>query len=151
MKYPFRQDLFFRLNVFPITMPPLRERKSDIYLLVNKITQRICAEYHLQIKQFSGAAFNKLLNYDWPGNIRELENVIERAIAIADYDMIYPEYIDIVVEEERTLKAILADTEKRAIEAALVQMDGDKIKAMELLGISKAGFYEKLKRYAIEY
>ena len=110
----FRQDLFFRLNVFPIDIPPLRERKVDIYLLVNKISQRICAEYDLPGKQFSGAALNKLVHYDWPGNIRELENVIERAIAIADHDMIYPEYIDIASEErEKTLKDILAYAEKK--------------------------------------
>ena len=146
----FRQDLYYRLNVFPIYIPPLRERKSDIYLLANKITQRLCKEYSMNIKQLSGAALNKLLNYDWPGNIRELENVLERAITIADSDLIFPEYIDIpAFERGKTLKDILADAERRAIEETLIATAGDKTQAMSILGVSRANFYEKLRKYEI--
>jgi transcriptional regulator with PAS, ATPase and Fis domain len=146
----FRQDLYYRLNVFPIYIPPLRERKSDIYLLANKITQRICKEYSMNIKQLSGAALNKLLNYDWPGNIRELENVLERAITIADSDLIFPEYVDIISSEKgKSLKEILTDTEKFAIQEAINTAGGDKMQAISLLGISKASFYDKLRKYEI--
>jgi len=151
-KGSFRQDLYYRLNVFPITVPPLRERKSDIYLLVNKLTKRICKEYGMNTKQFSGAALNKMLNYDWPGNIRELENIIERAIAISDSDIIFPEYIDIFAPETAgTLKEIMQEAERRAIFAALEAAGGDKGKTMKMLDISKAGLYEKLRRYGIDY
>ena len=104
----------------------------------------------MNIKQLSGAALNKLLNYDWPGNIRELENVLERAITIADSDLIFPEYVDIISSEKgKSLKEILTDTEKFAIQEAINTAGGDKMQAISLLGISKASFYDKLRKYEI--
>lgn len=148
----FRQDLYYRLNVFPISIPPLRERMDDIYLLVNRITRKKCDEYGIPIKQFSGGALNKLANYDWPGNIRELENIIERSIAIADYNIIYPEYIDIPSNEHKhheTLKDAVESAEKEAIIDALKRTNYNKEQAMVKLGISRATMYEKLKKYGI--
>ena len=147
----FRQDLYYRLNVFPISIPPLRERKSDIYLLINRITRRLCESYNMNIKQFSGAALSKLINYEWPGNIRELENVIEHAIAITEGDIIYPEYVDISSnEEEKTLKAYIEEAERKALSDTLISCGGDKNKAINVLNISRASFYDKLKKYGLD-
>ena len=147
----FRQDLYYRLNVFPIEIPPLRMRKSDIYILVNNITKKICADLNIPVKRFSGGALSKLLNYDWPGNIRELENIIERSIAISNSEIIFPEYIDIPSDETpHTLRDILCNAEEAAIIDALEVAGGDKSAAIKALDISKAAFYEKLRKYNIE-
>jgi transcriptional regulator with PAS, ATPase and Fis domain len=146
----FRQDLYYRINVFPITIPPLRERKSDIYLLINKILKKICTRYNVAPKQFSGEALNKMLNYNWPGNVRELENTIERAITLCESNLIYPEHININTgEDHTTLKQMLADAEIRIIESALRQYNGDKQQVMKHLDVSKSVFYDKLKKYNI--
>ena len=151
-KGTFRQDLFYRINVFPIKIPPLRERKTDIYLLLNKMMGRICKSYNLETKKLSGEALVKMLNYDWPGNVRELENVIERAIAICDTTIIYPEHININVSSSlKTLKEAVHETEKRVITQAVKQFGADKALIMEHLDISKSALYEKLKKYDIEF
>ncbi|MEG1396887.1 MAG: hypothetical protein RSC82_07915, partial [Oscillospiraceae bacterium] len=151
-------------NVFPIDVPPLRERISDLYLLSKSITERTCADYGLPPKQLSAWALEKLLKYNWPGNIRELGNVIERAIAICDGSIIYPEYISLDSEEEQSehpaemewsldgkpMREVLEYTEARTLRAAMARYDGDKHKAMELLGMKKSAFYEKLQYYKIE-
>ncbi|MEG0755762.1 MAG: sigma 54-interacting transcriptional regulator [Oscillospiraceae bacterium] len=160
----FREDLYYRVNVFPIDVPPLRERISDLYLLSKSITERTCADYGLPPKQLSAWALEKLLKYNWPGNIRELGNVIERAIAICDGSIIYPEYISLDSEEEQSehpaemewsldgkpMREVLEYTEARTLRAAMARYDGDKHKAMELLGMKKSAFYEKLQYYKIE-
>lgn len=150
-KGTFRQDLYYRVNVFPIRIPPLRERKTDLYPLINKILQRACTEYDVEPKQFSGEALRKLLSYDWPGNVRELENVIERAITLCDSGLIYSEHIDIAAEPARsaTLKEQLAAEESRILRAALLRSNGDKHLVMKELGLSKSVFYEKCKRYGL--
>ena len=151
-KGTFRQDLFYRINVFPIKIPPLRERKTDIYLLLNKTISKICKNYNLDIKRLSSEALAIMLNYDWPGNVRELENIIERAIAICDTAMIYPEHININVSNSfKTLKEAVHETEKRIITQAFKQFGGDKALIMENLDISKSALYEKLKKYDIEF
>ena len=79
-------------------MPSLRDHKEDIYLLANQLTEQICQRYHISEKTLSGEAFSKLINYDWPGNLRELENVLEGAAALSDSDIIYPEHIHLPTE-----------------------------------------------------
>jgi transcriptional regulator with PAS, ATPase and Fis domain len=146
----FRQDLYYRINVFPIHIPPLRDRKSDLYLLINKSLEKICSRYEVPPKQFSGEALRKILNYDWPGNVRELENILERAIVLCESNVIYPEQISILSRgEHATLNQMLADSEARIIEQTLKQFNGDKQQAMKHLNISKSVFYEKLKKYHI--
>ncbi|MFV0518005.1 MAG: sigma-54 interaction domain-containing protein [Aminipila sp.] len=148
----FRQDLFYRINVFPIFIPPLRQRKADLYLLINKILNKICNRYGLEPKLFSGQALNKILNHNWPGNVRELENVIERAITLCDSNLIYPEHINIPDEKigaPITLKERIQLAEKEILESSLDEYSGDKQKVIEVLGVSKSVFYEKLKRYGI--
>lgn len=146
----FRQDLYYRINVFPIAIPPLRERKSDIYLLINKTLERICSGYDVQPKQFSGEALRKIMNYDWPGNVRELENILERAVVLCESNVIYPEHISIKSGGEHlTLHQMTADAEARIIERTLKQFNGNKLQSMQHLGVSKSVFYEKLKKYHI--
>ena len=148
----FRQDLFYRINVFPIEIPPIRDRKSDLYILITKLMKRICETYGMEMKQFSGGALRKLLSYDWPGNVRELENVIERAVTICDSNIIYIEHLRIGRQNEPvTMKEYLAMEEARVLETALLKYHGDKHKAMEELDMSKSVFYDKLKKYGIKY
>nr|WP_315021034.1 sigma 54-interacting transcriptional regulator [uncultured Aminipila sp.] len=149
----FRQDLYYRINVFPIYIPPLRERKSDLYLLINKILNKICNGYSLEPKLFSGEALSKIVNYNWPGNVRELENVIERAITLCDSNLIYPEHINIAEAQPQmamNFKERVQQAEKEILENALKEYSGDKQKIIEELGISKSVFYDKLKRFDIK-
>jgi transcriptional regulator with PAS, ATPase and Fis domain len=149
----FRQDLFYRLNVFPIYIPPLRKRKGDFYLLINKIMERICQSYNIKPKVFSGAALSKITSYSWPGNVRELENVISRAIALCETITIYPEYIILPKVDERintTLNEQLSLKEKEIITETLSMFNGNNKKAYEYLDISKTVFYKKLKEYEIK-
>ncbi|CDF59406.1 sigma 54-interacting transcriptional regulator [Thermobrachium celere] len=148
----FREDLYYRINVFPIKLPALRERKEDLYDLIYFITREICNKYGVPTKKISNAAYYKLYNYDFPGNIRELENILERAINLSITDTI--EVDDILLDftksvERRKLKDILEETEKSIITEALKRNNGDKKKTMEELGIKKSAFYEKLKKYDI--
>lgn len=148
----FRQDLFYRINVFPIEIPPLRERKADLYLLINQILRKTCETYGLELKQFSGEAFQKLISYNWPGNVRELENAIERAITLSDSNIIYSEHLRIGKGQiPRTMKEMLAKEEERILEMTLLKYNGDKQKAMDELEMSRSVFYSKLKAYNIKY
>lgn len=153
----FREDLYYRINVFPIWIPPLRERKQDIINLVDFLLPRICKELGCKPKRISAEAMNVLLNYDWPGNIRELENVLERAVNLAEGNNILSKHIQIddnkskdSPKKNKDLKSFLEEQEKKAIIYALNLCNGDKKKAMEALNISKTTFYEKLKKYNIK-
>lgn len=147
----FRQDLFYRINVFPIEIPPLRERKEDLYLLINQILRKTCDTYGLEMKQFSGEALNQLMSYNWPGNVRELENAIERAITLSNSDIIYSEHLRIGKGHiPVTMKDILAKEESRILEMTLLKYNGNKQKAMEELDMSRSVFYSKLKLYNLK-
>ena len=153
----FRQDLYYRLNVFPISIPPLQDRKSDIYVMANSILKRICIDHHINTKQLSAASLRKILRYDWPGNVRELENILERAVTLCDGHIILPEYINILNEESEyndpesmTLKKILESKTKQTIEETLLECGGNKARAMEILNISKSTFYEHLNKYGLK-
>ena len=91
----FREDLYYRINVFSLRIPPLRERISDLYLLSRSLTESVCAQYGIPPKKLSGSAVEKLLQHTWPGNIRELGNVIERAVAVCESSIIGPEEIEL--------------------------------------------------------
>lgn len=147
----FRRDLYYRINVFPIEIPPLRERKDDLYILINQIMKNICLQYDIPIKQFSGEALNKLLAHSWPGNVRELENIIERAITLCESRLIYPEHINIgEIKRELTLKSQLQEEEKRILKESLIKFGSDKSSVIKELDISKSAFYEKCKKYDIQ-
>ncbi len=154
----FREDLYYRINVFPIYVPALRERLEDIYALSEYILPNICNRIGIEKKQISGEAMNKLMHYAWPGNIRELENVLERAVNLCDGQLIAERDIvlkrdgaidSVAIDYARPLKQVLAEVERDAIIKVLELTGGDKKAAMQLLQIKKTGFYDKLKRYNI--
>ncbi len=146
----FRKDLYYRLSAFSVEMPPLRDCREDIYLLANQLMEDICQRYHIPEKSLSGEAFSKLINYDWPGNLRELENVLEGAAAMSDSDIIYPEHIHLASEPvPLTLRQHLRQEERRYIQQVLAQCGGDRQLAMQQLDVSRSVFYERLKEYGL--
>jgi DNA-binding NtrC family response regulator len=149
----FRQDLFFRLNVVQIKLPPLRERKSDIPILVNSFLEKYC-EANGKTRTISEDAMSRLMVYDWPGNVRELENAIERAIALGSGPILHvgdlPTNLhhssgERLPQNDEVLP--LDELERRAILGALREAGGDKLIAARLLGIGKTTLYRKLKQY----
>jgi len=147
-KGEFREDLFYRLNVIPVFIPPLRDRREDIPLLVNTFTGKITKRLNIPPKEFSKNAMEKLMEYSWPGNVRELENFVERTMILIDGDKISEKDIyliihsDITVREEVTLK----DMQENAIKDAIKKCGGNKMKAARLLGIHPATLYRKMKK-----
>lgn len=149
----FRQDLFFRLNVVQIKLPPLRERKGDIPLLVNSFLEKFSDE-NGDTRKISEDAMARLIAYDWPGNVRELENAIERAIALGSGPILHAGDLptnlqhgvsDRMPQNDELLP--LDELERRAIIRALKEAGGDKLAAARLLGIGKTTLYRKLKQY----
>lgn len=149
----FREDLYYRVNVIPLKMPSLRERKEDLHSLCRSILSRICRREGIQHKILSNEAFKVLYEYDFPGNIRELENTLERALSISEGQYIMEEDILLphpITESPKNLSEILAAAERNAIINCLKQFNGDRQKAMEVLNIKKTAFYEKVKKYNID-
>lgn len=144
----FREDLFYRLNVIPVFIPPLRDRKVDIPLLIKRFTERTAKRLKIAIKEFSQAAMDKLMDYTWPGNVRELENCVERTMILLDSDKITEKDISLIIHsdisarEERTLK----DLEINAIRDVIKKCGGNKVKAAKMLGIHPSTLYRKMKR-----
>lgn len=146
----FRADLYYRLSAFSLELPPLRDCQEDISLLIETLMDDIRRKYGMPDKCLSGEVFSKLMNYTWPGNIRELENVLERAVALSDSDIIYPEHIHLEHEpEQATLRQQLQREEGRILRQTLQQCGGSRTQAMERLGVSKTVFYGKLKEHHI--
>lgn len=155
----FREDLYYRINVFPIWIPPLRERKHDIYPLVKSILPKICSRIGCDEKRISVEAIGLLSDYDWPGNVRELENILERAINLTEGNTILSTHLIINksknsevnrIKEIKPLKDTVCDAEKKVLEEAITYSKGDKKAAMNLLQISKTSFYEKVKKYNLD-
>ncbi|HUM05189.1 MAG TPA: sigma-54 dependent transcriptional regulator [Terriglobales bacterium] len=153
----FRRDLYFRLNVLTLRLPPLRERRQDIPLLVAHMLEHMGHDGSAE-KSISDEALKALLNYDWPGNVRELENCLERACALTSSNEIQvrdlptqlysaPAAMMGPVQADRAIIPI-AELEKQTILSALVQVNGDKMLAARLLGIGKTTLYRKLKEYS---
>ncbi len=150
-KGTFREDLYYRLNVIPISVPPLRERKKDIPILVEHFIKKSSGIQNNKVKRISRQTCSMLLNYPWPGNVRELENVIYRAMALAEFPEITPELLP---EEIRSGEAFsrrnaqapkLAEIESEVILNTLKRMNGHKKKTAMELGISKTTLWRKLK------
>ena len=155
----FRKDLYFRLNVVTVHLPPLRERRSDIPMLVRHFLNRYAPGTHLPI---TPAAMKCLLQYDWPGNVRELENCIARAVTLGDQHVIDVQDLPPAIRTEQAASSemtaqdassfsttALAEMEKMTILRVFDQAHGDKALAGKMLGISRATLYRKLKRYNI--
>jgi DNA-binding NtrC family response regulator len=161
----FREDLFYRLNVFPVRVPPLRERKEDIPLLVEYFIKKYCIEMKKTVKIVSTEALDLLMGYHWKGNVRELENAIERAVILCDGDMITPEHFVLTSEgshgtvtahapADGTLESVAKDAlrtaETKRILSALHETRGNKSRAAELLQVSYKTLLTKIKEYNIE-
>ena len=158
----FREDLFYRLNVFPIKIPPLRERKEDIPLLAEYFINKYCLEIKTPLKNISKEALDILTDYNWKGNVRELENTIERAIILCDGDTIAPEHIILshrtTPDSGVSTEGSLEDVAKRALRIAetqcilkvLRETRGNKSRAAEILRVSYKTLLTKIKEYGIE-
>lgn len=152
-----REDLFYRLNVVPIHIPPLKERKEDIMPLATHFIQKFSAESHLAAKKFSEEAKKKLLEYNWPGNVRELANIIERAVVMEQSDVIQPESIYLGFPSYATggmygsnETITLKELEKKLIIETLEKQNFNRTKTAELLDISVRTLRNKLKEYNLE-
>ena len=152
----FREDLFYRINGFQLYIPPLRERKDDVSPLIDHFLEKVTRRTGKRITGVQPNAMQMLLRHNWPGNIRELENVIEAAVHLTYDETIDLESLpDYLTEQEgmrtrnRSLKETLEHTERNAIEDALRQCQNNKLAAAKLLGIGKSSFYEKLNKYQL--
>lgn len=153
----FREDLFYRLNVIPITIPPLRERREDIPLLAEHFLQKYCAINGVGLKTLSSAAMTRLMDCDWPGNVRELENVIERAVvlcgeaSIQDSDLPNPERLELqdFFSSAKSSYPTLEELEKKYIQFVLEETAGRKEKASQVLGINRRTLYRKEREYRL--
>ena len=153
----FREDLFYRLSVVPIALPPLRERRDDIPLLAKHFLSKYNKKRRKNIVAISDRAMRALVEYEWPGNVRELENAIERAVVLAENDVIEPSdllYYGLTLETPSRPNTHgiprLADVEKEHIVKTLKMFDGHRGKTAETLGIDRKTLRSKLRRYGIE-
>jgi DNA-binding NtrC family response regulator len=151
----FRKDLFYRLAVVPIHLPPLRERRDDIPLLTDHFVKRACRENDLEPKKVSPQGIRQLMEHQWPGNVRELENVIARATVLSSGPEITADFLFPLSRTSHAAKMALslgtkntvANQEKQKIIEALREMKGNRSRAARRLGISRAAFYKKLRSY----
>jgi transcriptional regulator with GAF, ATPase, and Fis domain len=158
----FREDLYYRLRVFPIRVPPLRERKDDVPLLVDFFLRKYCREFNKEVRGISAAAMEILRHYDWPGNVRELENEVQRLVIQLDAgDEIRPEHIspkvrrvDALVGEiapqGSSLHEMMDDVERWILRRTLEETGGNRTAAAKKLGISREGLHKKLAKLGIQ-
>ena len=148
----FREDLFYRLNVFSILLPSLRDRREDIPLLAANILSKHGAKENKQGLRVSKEAISLLMQYPWKGNIRELRNVMERAVILTDGPIILPEHLPYEIQKQNTENAnslTLASVEKKHIEKVLLHTKGNKTNAAECLDIGLTTLYRKMEEYGI--
>ncbi len=155
----FRGDLYYRLNIFPIYMPPLRERKTDILLLANFFLEKYTKENHKEIRRFSTPAIDMLIQYHWPGNVRELENCIERGVLLCEEGVIHSYHLPPTVQtaEEsgtlsgRSLEDAVANLEREMIVDALKTSRGNMAKAAHIIETTERKFAYKAEKYRVDY
>ena len=152
----FRKDLFYRLNVIPLHIPALRERKNDILPTARHLLEQIAGEANLSEIKIDRDAARVLKNYAWPGNVRELFNVLERTMPTLGGDTIYRENLPFYLHHDRqrypesyrsSLKDVQASTEKEAIRHALLESGNNKAGAARMLGIHRTQLYKKMKKF----
>lgn len=158
----FREDLYYRLNVIKIDVPPLRDRHEDIPLLIERFLDKYCHQNHRQRLTFETQTMAILQQFDWPGNVRELENLIERLTVLAKNDVIYsndlpPEILNhiptkspLMPPSDQTLRDARADFERNYIEQTLALCQGNVTATSEKLGIARKNLQGKIQRYGIE-
>jgi len=150
----FREDLFYRLNVVPIQLPPLRERKEDIAPLLEHFLVKYATENHKRVTRFSVEAMNQILSYNWPGNVRELENAVERGVVLSQTDEIpasaLPFHETRDLESSAALAGRVETFERRLIEEALLAASGNTTRAAENLGISRSTLRYKIEKHGLQ-
>lgn len=158
----FREDLYYRLNVIPMEVPPLRKRKGDIPVLVEHFVKEFCLENHKELKKISPEAMSLLASYPWPGNVRELKNLIERMVIMTRGSVIEAKDIPDPIREQRKLQpelsfleySLLKDArrefEKRFIMQKLMENEENISKTAEVIGIERSNLHRKIKSYGIE-
>jgi DNA-binding NtrC family response regulator len=157
-KKTFREDLYYRLNVVPIHLPPLRERREDIPFLVNHFLKKYNKKRKVPLTKVDPEAMKLLMDYDWPGNIRELENAIERALILEDGDTLLPRCLPWVIHTKpgKPLSSdskiySLEEMERQHIKKVLVETKGHKGRAAHLLGIDRKTLYQKIRKYELDF
>lgn len=156
----FREELYYRLAVVPLTLPPLRERREDIPLLVDYFLSKFCKKYNKKISRIDAGILEMLINAPWKGNIRELANILERSVLLTENETIQPDCIlnsseiqnfSLIKAEKRNnalpLKQVIEDAEKRAIIAAFKSSKNNRTEAARILGISRRALYDKIAVY----
>ncbi|MDE3155814.1 MAG: sigma 54-interacting transcriptional regulator, partial [Acidobacteriota bacterium] len=155
----FREDLFYRLNVFTIFAPPLRERKADIMLLADHFLEKFAIEHGKAIKRISTPAIDMLMSYHWPGNVRELENTVERAVLVCDGHAIHAHHLPPTLQTAEasgtdarvSLKDAIGAYEKDLLQDALKTARGNRAKAARLLQTTDRILNYKVRQYAIDW
>jgi len=151
----FREDLYYRLNVIPIQVPRLRERRNDIPILARHFLQRFAASQGKRINGFSPEAMRLLLDYPWPGNVRELENSIEHATVLTKEGRIETLHLPATLQTPSSASAqagrttTMIEHERKLLQEAMEESGWNKKEAAQRLGISRSTLYEKLKKYRI--
>jgi two-component system response regulator HydG len=157
----FREDLYYRINVVHVDLPPLRARGSDVLLLAQHFTTKLAALMGKTVKGFLPAVAERLLSYSWPGNVRELQNCIERAIALARFDELtvedlppkvrdYKPSFVVVATEDPTDLVTMEEVEHRYIQRVMEAVGQNKTQAAKVLGFDRTTLYRKLERYKLE-
>ena len=152
----FREDLYYRLNIVTINLPPLRERREDIPLLVNHFLNKVNKELHKSVVKLPASVMDMLVNHEWIGNVRELENTLMQAVVLSKGDVLEKENILLHDTEKKSyefdsvLDYTLSDIEKMHIEKVLTKLKWDKPKAAKILGISLPTLYSKIENYDIK-
>jgi Nif-specific regulatory protein len=154
----FREDLYYRLNVFPIFIPPLRARKADVLPLADHFAEKYAREHGKSIKRISTPAIDLLASYHWPGNVRELENTIERAVLLADGEVIHGHHFPPTLQSadatgtvvRTSLGSAVEAFERSLIEDALKTTRGNRSKAARLLGTTERVVSYKVRKYGID-
>ena len=153
----FREDLFFRLRVVTLTIPPLRDRRADIPMLVDHFIRQYCSQYDVERVSILEESMDWLCNYSWPGNVRELKNAIEGGIVLCRDNILRPEDFQVAGVEEAVTDSVadvnclsLEESEKNTILRALEQTGGIQKEAAEVLGISRRAIHYKIKKYGID-
>jgi two-component system NtrC family response regulator len=150
----FREDLYYRLSEIVVTIPPLRDRSGDAALLAHHFKNKFCAQESRTSLNFSPEALASIEAYPWPGNVREMENCIKRAVIMADGASIVADDLglpDAVAQEEPiNLRQVRDEAEYKAIIKALARVDGNIVKASELLGVSRPTMYDLMTRHSIK-
>ncbi|HUF22967.1 MAG TPA: sigma-54 dependent transcriptional regulator [Vicinamibacterales bacterium] len=166
----FREDLYFRLSVFPITIPPLRERREDIGLLARFFVERVCRDMKKPVLGITPAALEALEQYHWPGNVRELQNCLERAVILSDGDLLQPRHLNLTFQSAAgdvapgdpwdqidlagslsdATRRVVGEVERRKLQEALRETAGHRLKAAEMLGLTPKMFSLKLREYRLD-